>query len=83
MDPENINSQNWLEMWRQRKGLSLETVDEILSIPSGWTQRCEHLGLMRVPGFLLAKFARIYEVPSLELHDTVVTESSRWRRQFS
>lgn len=83
MDLEKVGSQNWLEMWRKRKGLSPETVDKILSVPSGWTQKYEALGIMRIPCCHLAELARIYRVPALEFHETIWTESARWRRQLS
>lgn len=83
MDLEKVGSQNWLEIWRKRKGLSPETVDKILSMPSGWTQKYEALGILRIPCCHLAELARIYRVPALEFHETIWTESARWRRQLS
>ena len=80
MGVEIGKSQNWLEIWRKRKGLSPETVDKILAMPLGWTQKHETLGLVRTPMYLLTAFARIYEVPNLELHKAVIAESLRWRR---
>lgn len=83
MDLEKVASQNWLEIWRMRKGLSPETVDKILSASLGWTQKQEALGIMRVPCCHLAQLARIYGVPTLELHEVLIAESMRWRRQLS
>lgn len=80
MDLQMVGSQNWLEMWRKRNGLSPETVDRILSVPSGWTQKQEALGIMRVPGCHLSELARVYGVPALEFHETIWLESTKWIR---
>ena len=80
MDLEKVGSQNWLEIWRKRKGLSPETVDKILSVPSGWTQKYEALGIMRIPCCHLAELARISRVPALEFHETVWGETRKWIR---
>lgn len=80
MDLEKVGSQNWLEMWRKRKGLSPETVDKILSVPLGWTQKYEALGIMRIPCCHLAELARIFRVPALEFHETIWGESRKWIR---
>ena len=82
MDLEKVGSQNWLEIWRERKGLSSETVDKMLAVPSGSTEEYENWGIMRVPGYLLATSLRFMK-STLELHETLNAESARWRRQLS
>lgn len=83
MDLEKIGSRNWLKEWRTQKGLSPEAVDKVLSMPEGWTQKCETLGLMRVPCNQLAKLAQVYRVPALEFHETIWIESARRRSQLT
>lgn len=68
---------DWLSRWRRRAGLRTSQVDQRLGHALGTTIRYEHLGLLRVPCYEIAKMIELYRVPQDEFYCVIAAATSQ------